>query len=304
MRRGVAPAQPEPVAVDPHEDVARHRTLAVADRGRDHLRHPAVTLDRGDVGRRGGPGTHARLQRRGGGQHDLVLAEGREHFVDVAEEDRARAHEQHTLRAEPLPVRVEEVRGAVQRHRRLPGAGATGDHEDPGERRPDRFVLLGLDGGDDVAHPPGALEVERGEERALPHHGEARRCRGVGVEDLVVEADQAPAVGLEVPAAGDAHRLDRGGAVERLGDRRPPVDHERREVVVGDRDPADVERPGGTRSTGAPSLPRADAVSARSRRPKQSGVSPMSSAARRRRVLASAASRSSRACRVPPSWTE
>ena len=52
---------------------------------------------------------------------------------------------------------------------------------------------------------------------------------------------QPPAVGLEVAAAGDAHRLDRGGPVEGLGDRRAPVDDERREVVVGDRDAADVE---------------------------------------------------------------
>ena len=65
---------------------------------------------------------------------------------------------------------------------------------------------------------------------------------GVGVEDLVVEPDEAAAVGLEVAAAGDAHRLDRGGTVERLGHRRPPVDDERREIVLGDRDPADVER--------------------------------------------------------------
>ena len=49
-------------------------------------------------------------------------------------------------------------------------------------------------------------------------------------------------MGLEVAAAGDAHRLDRGGAVEGLGHRGAPVDDERREVVVGDRDAADVER--------------------------------------------------------------
>ena len=88
----VAPAHPEPVAVDRDDDVARHRTLAVADRGRDHLApsgaSPLIAATSGGVG---GPGPHARLQRRGGGQHDLVLAERREHFVDVAEEDRARA---------------------------------------------------------------------------------------------------------------------------------------------------------------------------------------------------------------------
>ena len=49
-------------------------------------------------------------------------------------------------------------------------------------------------------------------------------------------------MGLEVATAGDAHRLDRGGPVEGLGDRGAPVDDERREVVVGDRDAPDVER--------------------------------------------------------------
>ena len=53
--------------------------------------------------------------------------------------------------------------------------------------------------------------------------------------------EETPTVGLEVAAAGDAHRLDRGGPVEGLGDRGAPVDDQRREVVVGDRDAADVE---------------------------------------------------------------
>ena len=88
-------------------------------------------------------------------------------------------------------MRVEQVGGAVQRDRGLAGAGTTADDEDAGEVRADRFVLLGLDGGDDVAHAAGALLVERGEQRALPHHREARRLGGLGVEHLVVEADRA-----------------------------------------------------------------------------------------------------------------
>ena len=45
----------------------------------------------------------------------------------------------------------------------------------------------------------------------------------------------------EVAAAGEAHRVAACGAVERLGDRRPPVDHDRLGVLVGDRQAADVE---------------------------------------------------------------
>ena len=65
---------------------------------------------------------------------------------------------------------------------------------------------------------------------------------GLGVEHLVVEAEESPTLGLEVPAPGDAHGLHRGGAVEGLGHRGPPVDDQWREVVVGDRDAADVVR--------------------------------------------------------------
>ena len=130
----------------------------------------------------------------------------------------------------------------MERDRGLAGAGPAGHHEDPGERRPDGFVLLGLDGGDDVAHAAGALAVDGGQERALAHHREPGLLGGVGVEHLVVEPEQAAAPGLEVAAPGDAHGVDGGRAVERLGDRGPPVDDQRHEVVVVHRDAADVER--------------------------------------------------------------
>ena len=61
------------------------------------------------------------------------------------------------------------------------------------------------------------------------------------VEHLVVEADELAALaGDEVAPAHDAHRLDRGRPVERLGDRRPPVDDERGVLRVFDREPPDV----------------------------------------------------------------
>ena len=48
-----------------------------------------------------------------------------------------------------------------------------------------------------------------------------------GAEQLVLDAEQVAALDGEVAAAHEAHRLAAGGAVERLGDRRPPVDHDR-----------------------------------------------------------------------------
>ena len=140
---------------------------------------------------------------------------------------------------------VEEVSGAVQRHGGLAGAGAAGDDEHTWEVGADRLVLLGLDGGDDVAHATGAVPFERGEQRALARDFEAGGRDRLLVEDLVVEAGDLPALlGDQVAAADDPHRRDGRGPVERLRNRRPPVDDQRRVLVVLDREPPDV--PGGT----------------------------------------------------------
>ena len=63
---------------------------------------------------------------------------------------------------------------------------------------------------------------------------------GVEVEDLVVEADDLPAVGQQVPAADDALGVGGGGPVEGLGGRRPPVDQQRLVVGLREAEPADV----------------------------------------------------------------
>ena len=50
----------------------------------------------------------------------------------------------------------------------------------------------------------------------------------------------------------EAHRLATGGPVEGLGHRRPPVDHDRIGVLVGDGEPADVEALDAVRALGIP----------------------------------------------------
>ena len=60
-------------------------------------------------------------------------------------------------------------------------------------------------------------------------------------EQLVLEAEDGATLDGEVTPTEQAHRLPPGGAVERLGDRRPPVDDDRFRVLVGDRQAADVE---------------------------------------------------------------
>ncbi len=105
------------------------------------------------------------LTRRG--EDDAGLAEARQHLLDVAQEHRARADDEDAAAGDPLPVRVEQVGRPVQRDSGLAGARAALDDEDAAERRPDDPVLLGLQGRDDVAHPPGPVRGERRHERAL-----------------------------------------------------------------------------------------------------------------------------------------
>ncbi len=138
-------------------------------------------------------------------------------------------------------MRVEKVRGAVQRDRGLAGAGPARDDEHAVRVGSDRFVLLGLDRRDDVAHAAGAVPLERGEQRALARDREALRLGGGVVEHLVVEPDDLPALaGEEVTAPNDPHRRDGGRPVEGFGDRRPPVHHERGVAFVLDREAPDV----------------------------------------------------------------
>ena len=177
------------------------------------------------------------------GQLDAGLAERRQDLLDVAEEQPVGPDHQHALALEREAVRVEQVGGAVQGHDGLAGAGPALHDEHAGQRRPDDLVLLALDGGDDVAQPAGAGRLEGGDERAVALR--ARRPRPGRSACSPNSSSSMPSswrpAGGEVAAAGQAHRLAAGGPVERLGDRRPPVDDHRLLVLVGHREAADVE---------------------------------------------------------------
>ncbi len=186
------------------------------------------------------------------GQLDAGLAEGRQHLLDVAEEEPVGADDEHALALEREPVGVEEVGGAVQGDDGLAGARPALHDEDAGQLGPDDLVLLALDGGDDVGEAAGAAGLEGGDERAvagdapLVDGGAAAVAEGRGgvAEQLVLDAEEGAAPGGEVAAAGQAHGLAAGRPVEGLGDRGPPVDDDRLTVLVGDRHPPDVEGTG------------------------------------------------------------
>ncbi len=129
----------------------------------------------------------------------------------------------------------------MQRDRGLAGARTALDDEDTAEVRPDDLVLLGLDGLDDVAHAAGPARGQRGEQGALAAQGgQLLGGQRVEVEDVVLDVEEAPAAGAQVPAAYDAAGVGRGRPVERLGDRGPPVDEKRVVPLVGEPEPADV----------------------------------------------------------------
>ena len=176
------------------------------------------------------------------------LAERRQHLRDVAQEDRVRPDDEHALLVEQLPVLVEQERGAVQADRGLAGAGAALHDEARVERRADDDVLLGLDGGDDVAHRAGARALELGEQRV----GDAPVTRSVDrvgiVEDLVEQVVELAARHHEPAAPAQPERVGRGGPVEGRRHAGPPVDDDRLAALVLDVAAADV--PGGTGPAG------------------------------------------------------
>ena len=137
-------------------------------------------------------------------------------------------------------VGVEEVRRAVQGDDRLPGARAAVDDEGAARAGADDGVLVGLDRAEHVAHPARPAAAQAGDERGLVVEGGVA-LEPVGGEHLVpVVAD--PAAGPAVAAAArQPHRVGVGGAEERLGRGRAPVDEQPAAGAVGEAEPADVD---------------------------------------------------------------
>ena len=88
---------------------------------------------------------------------------------DVLHEGRVRPDDEHA--PEPVAVRVEQERGAVQPDGRLARPGtALHDERRLGLAR-DQVVLVGLDRGDDVAHARVAGAVELLEQEVVDGDG-------------------------------------------------------------------------------------------------------------------------------------
>ena len=118
----------------------------------------------------------------------------------------------------------QEVRRPVERNGRLARAGTTLHHQEAVQRSADDLVLLGGDGGDDVAHRSGSFAVELGQQGVGDPAGDGRAIRVVEV--LFEDVDQIGAGGREAAAHVETQRVVHRRPVERDRDRRPPVDHQ------------------------------------------------------------------------------
>jgi len=237
--------QPQDGQAEADLEPVPERPLAVAHGAPHHLDHAVVALDPG--GEAVVPTAHVALGDQVGQDRELDarLAERRQHLLDVAQEQPVGPDHQHALALEGEAVGVQQVGGPVQGDHGLARARSPLDDEDAGERGADDLVLLALDGGDDVAEASGPGGLQRGDEGAVTGDGAVGLLAVHALElaeDLVLHGQQGPAAGGEVPAPAQAHRLAARGAVEGLGDRRPPVDHERLLVLVGHGQAPDVER--------------------------------------------------------------
>lgn len=174
-------------------------------------------------------------------EHRIRLAERRQHPPDVVQERLVGTDHQHAVALEARPLGVEQVGHAVQRHHGLARSRAAFDHQHPGVVEPDDLVLLGLDGGYDVAHPVTAGRVDRRQQRGVAVPAAVDGIRAA--QHLVGEVDQETSPGVELPAAAHALGVRGGGDVERPRRGGAPVEQQR--IVVGalveDAEPADVE---------------------------------------------------------------
>jgi hypothetical protein len=131
----------------------------------------------------------------------------------------------------------------VQRDHGLAGARAPGDRDDALAGRPDREVLLGLDGGHDGVHRAVAGAGQLGHQGALADDRQPVGGGVVGVEEVVLHGGHPGPGATQHASSYDALGVRRGRLVEHGRGRRAPVDQHRVAVLVTQADPADVARP-------------------------------------------------------------
>jgi hypothetical protein len=235
-----AAVEVDDVVTPEHPELLGRPRRLLARRTPHELGHPLRALQQGHLRGVVTDGAQAADHLAQRPQRDRGLAQRRQHPLDVAHEDARRPDHQHPTGLVAPAVGVEEVRRAVQRHDRLARAGATADGDDSLGRCADRAVLLGLDGGNDRVHRPVAGAGQLRHQRALTD--DRQIGPGLGVQELVLDADDLLALAAQHASPDHVVRRGRGRLVEDGGGRRPPVDQQRVAVVVAQPDPPDVAR--------------------------------------------------------------
>ena len=109
--------------------------------------------------------------------------------------------------------------------------------------------MFGLNGGDDVAELSGSTALERREQRAVATQTGGRFCKAVVVtnpdvaiaKEFVFDSQKLSPLNRKMPTPRQTHGFAAGGAVERLGHRRAPVDDDGLSLLVGDGQTTNVE---------------------------------------------------------------
>ena len=127
----------------------------------------------------------------------------------------------------------------MQRDYGLTRPRSAGDHGEALVRGPDRLILLGLDGGDDVPHCVITSASECGKQRPLANHDQLS-VRALAVEEVVLDANHPIAPALQHSSPDDLHGIARGGTVERFRRGCAPVDDQWFVVSVANADTADI----------------------------------------------------------------
>ena len=113
---------------------------------RYHFSHARITLDRRHFRRVGFGGAYPRNKGGRGGEYYICLAEAGQNLIDISEEHRARAHDEHTISGEFLSVGIEQPRRTMQSHHGLSGAWSTLHNGDLFEGAANDCILVRRDG--------------------------------------------------------------------------------------------------------------------------------------------------------------
>ena len=223
---------------DERPELPRRTHRGVGGQPREEPADAQRPLDRGDLGAVEPGGGHALDEVAHRAQRHRLLAQARQHALDVGRVRGGRPDDEDAAVLEAPALGVQEVRGTVEGDDRLAGAGAAADLGDAARGGADGLVLVALDRRDDVAHLAAAAAGQGGDERPVAEHDDV--LGRLGDHEVVLGADDGGALAPQHPASHDTHRVDGGRAVERGGGGRPPVDDERLVVVVTHAEAPDV----------------------------------------------------------------